>query len=356
MNSTNNTVNKVLIPTGYMNSGSSAFTDILIDFDNCTLPHGDFDFEYIFLHCPNGLFDLEDKLLIGNNALRSDEAIRSFRSMMKELYDVPFWWPGNYRKNLSPRFFEITSQFIKSISSFSPDIFWYMQEKRGIAALPKLVANKIIRTITKGKINAHNPLIHKGMFFSFPSKQEFYHEAKKYLTALFKELGIQDHNLILDQLLLPFNTWRFENYFDENVECFVVDRDPRDLFIINKYILLKRDGIPVPYPTDAQEFCNYYTTLRSSEKIPKNEHIHRFHFEDAIYHYEETLKAISKIIGASIPESTAKRRFSPEVSINNTQLFTLEQFKEEASIIEEKLSDYLYNFPYDRKPDFKSVF
>ena len=36
---------------------------------------------------PNGLFDLEDKLLIGNNAIRSDEAIRSFETQMKKLYN-----------------------------------------------------------------------------------------------------------------------------------------------------------------------------------------------------------------------------------------------------------------------------
>ena len=44
-------------------------------------------FEYVFLHCPNGVFDLEDKLLYGNNAIRSDEALHTFLSTMKQLYD-----------------------------------------------------------------------------------------------------------------------------------------------------------------------------------------------------------------------------------------------------------------------------
>ncbi len=58
-------------------------------------------YEYVLLHCPNGLFDLEDKLLIGNNAIRSDmEAIRSFELQMKKLYDKKYWWVGNYKKLL----------------------------------------------------------------------------------------------------------------------------------------------------------------------------------------------------------------------------------------------------------------
>ena len=68
-------MNKLIIPTGYMGSGSSAITDILSEYDSINVENA--DFEYVFLHCPNGLFDLEDKLLIGNNAVRSDEALQN---------------------------------------------------------------------------------------------------------------------------------------------------------------------------------------------------------------------------------------------------------------------------------------
>ncbi len=60
-------MNKILVPTGYMGSGSSAVTDIA-EIDGCSARNG--DFEFVFLHCPNGVFDLEDKLLHGNNAIR----------------------------------------------------------------------------------------------------------------------------------------------------------------------------------------------------------------------------------------------------------------------------------------------
>ena len=51
---------KIIVPIGYMTSGSSAVTDLVSEFANVNNDYG--IFEYVFLHCPNGLFDLEDKL------------------------------------------------------------------------------------------------------------------------------------------------------------------------------------------------------------------------------------------------------------------------------------------------------
>ena len=43
-------------------------------------------------------------------------------------------------------------------------------------------------------------------------------------------------------------------------------------------------------------------------------------------------------------------KFDPHVSINNTQLFKNDMYRDEAKYIEENLKEYLYSFPYD-KPD-----
>ena len=81
-----------------MGSGSSAYTDLLSEYKDLQCNNG--SFEYVFLHCPNGVFDIEDKLLIGNNAIRSDEAIHSFLLTMKDLHTKKLWWPGNYMRVL----------------------------------------------------------------------------------------------------------------------------------------------------------------------------------------------------------------------------------------------------------------
>ena len=56
----------------YMGSGSSAVTDLLREYEGINTKNS--DFEYVFLYAPDGLFDLEYKLLYNNNAIRSDEA------------------------------------------------------------------------------------------------------------------------------------------------------------------------------------------------------------------------------------------------------------------------------------------
>ena len=115
---------KIIVPTGYMGSGSSAITDLISEFRDC---QNEFkSYEYVLLHCPNGLFDFEDKLLIGNNAIRSDEAIRSFETQMKKLYNKKFWWVGNYQKIISSNFMKITEEYINNIqhSTYSQRRFY----------------------------------------------------------------------------------------------------------------------------------------------------------------------------------------------------------------------------------------
>ena len=71
----------IVVPMGYMGSGSSAITDIVQGFEGYKAANG--RSEFIFTHCPNGLFDLEDNLLIVNNSLRSDVSLHSFLATME---------------------------------------------------------------------------------------------------------------------------------------------------------------------------------------------------------------------------------------------------------------------------------
>ena len=56
--------------TGYYSTGSSAVYDLLREYNACTEEiNKNNPVEHILLYMPNGLFDLEDKLLIGNSIL-----------------------------------------------------------------------------------------------------------------------------------------------------------------------------------------------------------------------------------------------------------------------------------------------
>lgn len=349
-------MNKIIIPTGYMGSGSSAITDLISEIDGYDSDHG--TFEYVFLHCPNGVFDLEDKLLLGNNALRSDEALRTFRKTMKQLYDKKYWWVGHYNVNMCPEFMDYTEDYIQSLIQYHPSFYWYYQENADAKMILKLIVRRIVAIITFNKIRLPKPLLYDHMAVSYVSAKEFYEKTRRYLSKLWIELGIDKRNLILDQLLLPFNLHRASNYFGEDeMVTFVVDRDPRDMFIINKYIWAESGGT-VPYPTDVHEFCKCYRGLRQMELPATHLGIHRVHFEDLIYHYEETTKRIYAALGVDV--CAHKKRFTqfkPDSSIENTQLYLAKkEFAEEACIIASELSEYLYDFPYERIPDHRKCF
>lgn len=344
---------RIIVPTGYMGSGSSAITDLIAEYRDCDNKNG--VFEYMFLHCPNGLFDLEDKLLRGNNALRSDEAIRTFEKCMKDLYDRKYWWVGNYKKILSENFYKITKEYISAITQFNFDAFWYMHEKTDFKMFLKLCINKLVKILSFNKIKPKKVLKYSdGMRMSFVDKDTFYNESSKYIYKVLNEISKED-NLILDQLLLPFNLHRVDNYFGQELKVIVVERDPRDVFILNKYIWGKRN-LRVPMPLDVNEFCDFYDKMRKSEIITNSKKVLRIRFEDLIYKYDETINKIEKFMGFTEKDHIKPlTRFKPELSVKNTQLFNCKEYEREAKIIEKKLKEYLYDFPYGLENDIEET-
>lgn len=345
---------RIVVPTGYMGSGSSAITDLIAEFKDCQNEYK--TYEYVLLHCPNGLFDLEDKLLIGNNAIRSDEAIRSFELQMKKLYNKKFWWVGNYQKIISPNFMNITNDYIKNIEQFNYQGYWYTHEEVNTKMFLKLLLRKPLKILTLNKLRFNKVLKYQdGMRISYINSEEFYKYSHDYIYKVIEEISKGKENIILDQFLLPFNLFRVDNYFDDLLKVIVVERDPRDVFIINKYIWQKKQ-IGVPFPTEVKQFCQVYKKMRESEKECHSDKVLRIKFEDLIYNYEDTITKITKFLRFKESDHINKKtRFIPELSIKNTQLFRKDEYLEESKIIEKELKEYLYNFPYEINNDVKNT-
>jgi len=342
--------NKIVIPAGYMGSGSSAVTNIISEISGFDINHG--SFEYILLHCPDGLFDLEDKLLRGNNALRSDEAIHRFLQCMKKLYKRGYWF-SNYKTYLSAEFLRFCEEFVEALDPVRMDgVYWYFQEN--IDTLPNRLecyVRYVLSLILHNRMpfgKPVKPLNYHGLIMAHPDPEQFYAAARAFLEKIYHALGYEQHHLILDQLLLPHSLSRINNYFDDNARIFVVERDPRDVFILNKYFWYQSSStIPVPYPLEVSEFCRYYDRIRRNETPTEDSRILRLRFEDLIYRYEESLEKIYPFLGVTPEDHTAKGTiFRPEVSCNNTQLFRKDsQYLPETKIIEKELSPYIYDFP-----------
>lgn len=335
---------KIIIPTGYMGSGSSAITDLVSEFENVNNLHK--DFEYIFLHCPNGVFDLEDKLLLGNNSIRSDEALHSFLNCMKDLYDKKFWWPGNYKNVIGKEFYSKVLDYVDELVDVKSINYWYYQENpTKIMQLKNIIKYGIEKVINK-KILLKKPLLYDEILLSYKNPKQFYKITKKFINNVLDLIDSNQQDLLLDQLILPHNIYRLDNYFDDNVKVIVVERDPRDVFVLNKYAWSKK-GIDVPYSFDVEKFCKQYKNIRQLEKKYNGKDVLRIKFEDLVYNYENSEKKVADFLGYSLKQHTKKfNRFNPNISIRNTQVFSSSKdYEQEVKYIENELKKYLYNFP-----------
>ena len=342
-------MNLIVVPSGYMGSGSSAITDIVSEIKGFEAKNE--SYEYVFLHAPDGLFDLEDKLLFSNNALRSDEALFRFEERMKSLYNKKNFWVGSYNHFISYNFINYVYEFIdRIVNEEYDDTYWYFQqEPMSVYMQGRLYFRRLVKMVTGGKVLIKVPLRYKTMRTSFPSETEFYSASKCFLNKVMADLGINESNIILDQLLLPHNLFRIDHYFDDNLRVFVVERDPRDVFLLNKYVW-RKDAVSVPYPYDAERFCDYYRRMRKGEKVLDDKRILRYHFEDFIYNYDDSISKIYDFLNVSEEmHDKKKKKFNPDISVNNTQLFRIKGLSEEVlsevKIIETRLRDYLYDFP-----------
>ena len=341
MNYRGELMKKIIIPTGYMGSGSSAVTDLLREYPVINTKNA--DFEYIFLHAPNGVFDLENKLLKNNNAIRSDEALKTFEYFMTSLYEYRGWWPAGYRQKVSENIDNIVEKYINNITTSKFPGAWYYYEKPSTTVwLLNAIKNRIFRVlnIRTKKIRPKQ----QQLAFSLLSPDEFYKYSNLFINSIIDEFSKNDDYVVLDQLLLPHNLQTIENYKMDNLYPIIVSRDPRDVFISNKYYWYP-DNYQVPYPLDPYEFCKYYKTVRKSEPRSNNR-ILRINFEDLILNYEQSIELIENYL--EVPKGSHKEKLkylNPNLSINNIQIYNRnDKYKDEVTIIEQELSEYLYPF------------
>lgn len=326
-----------LVVSGYIGSGSSAITDLLSEYSNVHCPNG--SYEYVFLHCPNGVFDLEDKLLRGNNALRSDEALRSFRQAMAELNGNGRWWFADYEHKIGPQFMKAVDNFIDRLTTARFKGFWYETEKESrVEYLKKKMKLK------RGAIKSD--LYDTDLAMAFPTADEFYAAARLFIQeALSHMLNDEgDRALLLDQLFLPHNLHRIGNYFDaDDIKSFVISRDPRDVFIMNKYVW-PAQNVPGAMPTDADLFCTYYDRMRKAEVLTSGDITMRVRFEDLVVDYDNAVSSIEQFCGDWLGEHVKPlKNFNPAISRKNIAIFAANpKYAEEVKCIEERLGEYLY--------------
>lgn len=322
---------------GYGSTGSSVLTDLLKEYDEIQV----FDrFEFVLPYRVDGLEDLEYRVVTSPSRFSGgDYAIKRFLQASK-CYKTPFInKPCNGKT-----FYKLSLDYINAIKQLS---------FKGIETADVLSGN-IFRNINaffwkKIGMKFFEKLLRRRLYW-WPSRtlyyavrpDNFYKETKKYIENIFIAMGADlNRPICLDQ---PFEGNNPENSmkFFNNPIAFVIDRDPRDLFLQYKYSK-SVDSKFMPHST-VEDFIIYYKNMRINGNNNSKENIIHLNFEEFIYEYDKTIEKIEKVLNLSV-HNNPKLYFNPSLSINNTQLIRkhpedIENIKK----IEAELSEFLFPF------------
>ena len=147
---------------------------------------------------------------------------------------------------------------------------------------------------------------------------------------------------MVDQLLPASEIYRFFPYFDD-IKVIVVERDPRDLYILEK---CEWKGTIIP-TQDAETFCKWYKYTRAHRKteVFDPQKVMLLQFEDLIYKYDETTEKLKAWLGLDNDTHIyGKEKFDPQVSIKNTRTWEKYDVGNDLQIIESELKEYLYRY------------
>jgi len=332
---------KIITCTGYGGTGSSAITDLLKEFD-CGLSMG--DAEFWFLQDYDGISDLEYFLIDGNHRSKVSLAIERYIKYIQKNNSF-------YSKIFATNFIKYSNEYIESLidARFKKALSYYEVDNNFLRVwhfkiYPRLqlLARKILRQNTF-EFSPYIPLINKT--YSIPDRSRFYKKTKKYTHNLFNLLDVDNKYkfLAFDQLVPTTNISRYLNYV-ENMKVVVVDRDPRDLYLLNE--IQWKGASYVCDTSNVYEYIDWYKTMRLHRKSEKkSDNILYIMIEDLIYNYEKTLNKLYKFLDLTEEEHTHKRKhFNPEISITWTRLWEKNpNYTHQVKIIEEQLSEYCYN-------------
>lgn len=189
--------------------------------------------------------------------------------------------------------------------------------------------------------------------------EAFYKKSIKYTDGLMRAVGADlSKTVVFDQVFegnAPENSFPFFR----DPKAIVIDRDPRDLWLLSSYSpRCASEGRFMPRK-DVRTYVEYFKQIRKFQDRNR-EDVLFIQFEDLIYDYSNTVKTIEAFVGCK-DHVYIKKYFQPEKSIANTQLHNNPKYKnhfiEDIAYIEKELKEYLYSFEnYPSVNDFGKVF
>lgn len=332
----------VVSTCGFGSSGSSAVSDYLMECEGTQVMD---KLEFTLATCVDGLEDLEYHLM--QQHTRQSASITAIQRFQARIQRFSKAW--NRRTGIGyGEIDRLTEEFVDSITQvryvgLSPRIYKggnkFINNKLGDA----IILRRIIRPLEKKKLIKKN-------YSGYPFAEVrlsirpdgFYDASRMFVKNILKAMGADFNKIIvLDQAFSGVDPVSSFSFY-EDPYAIVVDRDPRDMYIFAKKVLL---SIGRFMPTDTvDDFIKYYKLLRDNQPYKeKNDRVLVLHFEDLVYDYDRTAEMIDRFLG--VENHKRKTVFVPELSAANTNLIRkFPEFADDVAVIEKQLGEYLFDF------------
>ena len=330
--------------TGFGGTGSSVISDLMNEFDNVKSCGADFEMTIAFDY--GGISDLQHYLVDDLERNKASEGIFLFMKYMAFI-----------RKKYEARFGSDFPKWIKEYIDSLILVEWkgenYMHyfryskwQRRFYYRFPKLVQKNLRKLLPAKDTYERTDWIKRDLPMQFPVSEEQFFTSTR---AMFQKLldGFDSMNnyeyLCFDQLLPAYSFKRYLRYFP-NMKVIVVDRDPRDLYLLNE--LYWHEGwIP---SGNVDNYIKWFRTIRRNLYRDIEEaggFVKLIKFENCVYHYDETINDVIEFLGINKEKHTLRQMyFNPRKSIVNTKLWEKNHSKDrEIELIEQSLSEFCYH-------------
>lgn len=300
-----------IIVCGYGCSGSGIVIDYLKGFSGVF----EVGFEFSLIKEPDGLDDLSHFLLEDWDPIKSDYAINRFLKFCNVLNrkNNKFGkWGLSLGERLKLDFNKITDQYLKNLTDYK-----YQGSSR-----VHLYAYSTLHSFFKKIHRKIDPIGGKGkeMFFSKPSKKNFYKFSQEYIENLFKPL-MEENNcevLLLDQAISVNNLEKSLNFF-KNTKVIIVERDPRDILsdlILNKLLIGSNKSVDF-----VENYITWHKGLRHNKKLKFLKNVMFVQFEEFINDFNKTTKKINSFLEIDPSQQIKNKYLDLEKSRSNIGLW-----------------------------------
>lgn len=318
--------------SGFIVSGKQAYSDLIREFDGYLVPAPEVEFELIRIQ--GGIRELENALIYDWSPIRSDAAIRKFRTVVRRFGSRNSWFSPaswctavgwNYDDYFKCQFFNLADEYLRSLSAASWRTNW--PYPRADLCDHELFGRKLLslfgcKRAMDFDINLAKP-------------SAFFDATRRFLeTLLATRAEPETRTIVTHNAFEQFNPMRAIRYFSR-AKCIIVDRDPRDSFVAmapHRHLALKVD-----------DFIERFRLFRAQVRHDSTEgqHVLRIRFEDLVFNYDA---AVARVIGFLGHDNTIHRHkqkyFVPESSAKNIGLFKAYKYQADIARIERSLGEF----------------